>query len=60
MLRCFLKMILPVFHIIVLTRKKYVCVRVCMCVRENERGKVTTYLFWYFMLFVSSKALLYI
>ena len=54
------KNLLSVFHIIVLTCKK----NVCMCVREreNERSgeRKSKNLFWYFMLLVSSKALLYI
>ena len=54
---------LPVFHTVVLTLKS-----MCACVRERERERErerggerkSNNLFWYFMLFVSSKALLYI
>ena len=53
------KNVLSVVHIIVLTCKKNVCM--CVCERENERsGERKSNLFWYFMLLVSSKALLYI
>ena len=58
------KNILPGFHISVLTCKKCVCVceRERERERENERGaeRKSSNLFWYFMLFVCSKALLYI
>ena len=54
------KNLLPVYHIIVLSCKKNVCV--CVRERENERSRErkSNNLFWYFMLLVSSKALLYI
>ena len=55
------KNILPVFHTVVLTLKS-MCACVCEREREKERGgeRKSNNLFWHFMLFVSSKALLYI
>ena len=54
------KNLLSVVHIIVLTCKKNVCM--CVCERENERSgeRKSNNLFWYLMLLVSLKALLYI
>ena len=55
------KNILPVFHTVVLALKS-MCACVCERERENERGgeRKSNSLFWYFMLFVSLKALLYV